>query len=355
MLEPDPNRVHDPQVRSGADPLTPEPLDSPERDDSEPFSRRVSEPQDLGGSEPFAQRGAEPRKQRIFEPQTRAATGSRTRSIPDAQARRMTPSQGHGAWLPIATATALVLAVGALLWAFLLQQRLTDTEEKLTIAEQGSTAFSRRLAEADAKIRANSANVDQQLTEAQKQQQELVNRAAIIANQQMIEASRLQRGVADTSKRLGAVQADVSSVKTEVASTKTEVAAARTDLADTKQILQRTIGDAGVMSGLIARNHDELQGLKHRGDRSYYEFTLQKNAPPTLLSTVKLQLKKTNEKKGRYTLLVSSDDRNIEKKDKTVLEPVQFYSGKNPQLFEIVVNSMGKNVVGGYLSVPKGL
>ncbi|GAA3760486.1 hypothetical protein [Terriglobus aquaticus] len=277
---------------------------------------------------------------------------------PDPNREYVDPSRGnaerHGAWLPIATATALVLAIGALLWAFLLQQRLTDTEEKLMVAEQGSTAINRRLEEADARLRANSAMVDQQMTAAQQRQQELAQRAAALAAQQKSDATRLEASQADTSKQLGAVKGEVSSVKTEVATTKTDVAATRTDLADTKQILQRTIGDAGVMSGLIAKNHDELEVLKHRGDRSYYEFTLHKNAPPTLLSTVKLQLKKTNEKKGRYTLMVSSDDRNIEKKDKTVLEPVQFYSGKNPQLFEVMVNSISKDVVGGYLSVPKG-
>jgi hypothetical protein len=82
---------------------------------------------------------------------------------------------------------------------------------------------------------------------------------------------------------------------------------------------------------------------------------LQKGAQPVLLSTVKLQLKKVDQKKGKFTLNVSSDDRNIEKKDKTLYEPVQFYSGKNPALFEIVVNNVAKNQVTGYLSVPKGM
>ena len=270
----------------------------------------------------------------------------------DPQARRT--SEQHGAWLPIATATALVLAVGALLWAFLLQQRLTGTEEKLAIAEQGSTAFSRRLAEADAKIHAHSQAVDQQLSEAAQRQQELADRAAALASQQKTDASRLAANQASTAKEVGAVRTDVTSVKSEVASTKTDVASTKTDLDTTKQLLQRTIGDAGVMSGLIAKNHDEVELLKRKGERSYYEFTLRKNAPPTLLSTVKLQLKKVNEKKGRFTLLVNSDDRAIEKKDKTILEPVQFYSGKNPQLFEVVVNSIGKDVIGGYLSTPRG-
>jgi len=36
-------------------------------------------------------------------------------------------------------------------------------------------------------------------------------------------------------------------------------------------------------------------------------------------------------------------------------EPLQFYSGKDPALYEIVVNSIGsKNSISGYLSTPKG-
>lgn len=260
----------------------------------------------------------------------------------------------HGAWLPIAVAFAVIAATGALVWAFMLQQRLDEAEQKLLLAEQGNSAFSRRLAEADAKIRANSENVDQQLTAAEQKQQALAARAQSIAAQQKTDAARLEKSAAETKQTLGAVQGEVSTVKTDVAATKTDVASARTDLDTTKELLKRTIGDAGVMSGLIARNHDELEVLKLKGERNYYEFTLHKNAQPTLLSSVKLQLRKTNDKKSKYTLLVNADDRNIEKKDKTVLEPVQFYSGKDPKLYEVVVNSMAKDVVSGYLSVPKG-
>ena len=134
---------------------------------------------------------------------------------------------------------------------------------------------------------------------------------------------------------------------------KTDVASTRSDLENTKSQLQRVVGDAGVMSGLIATNHSELEELKHKGDRNYYEFTLQKGAQPTLLSTVKIQLKKVDQKHSRYTLNVSADDRNIEKKDKNLDEPVQFYTGKNPVLYEIVINDIEKNKVSGYLSTPK--
>jgi hypothetical protein len=107
------------------------------------------------------------------------------------------------------------------------------------------------------------------------------------------------------------------------------------------------------MSGLIATNHDELEELKHRGDRNYYEFTLNKGAAAQNVGTIKLQLKKVDAKRSKYTLEVDSDDKSIEKKDKNLDEPVQFYSGKTPALFEVVVNNINKNQVTGYLSTPK--
>jgi chromosome segregation ATPase len=168
------------------------------------------------------------------------------------------------------------------------------------------------------------------------------------------ETARLQRQEKATEAQVGAVQNDVSTVKTDVGGVKTDVAATQADLADTKTQLTRVMGDAGVMSGLIATNHDQLEELKHKGDRNYYEFTLQKGAAAQNVGTIKLQLKKVDQKKSKYTLAVSSDDKNIEKKDKNLDEPVQFYSGKSPALFEIVVNSIGKNQVTGYLSTPKG-
>jgi hypothetical protein len=140
-----------------------------------------------------------------------------------------------------------------------------------------------------------------------------------------------------------------------VGGVKTDVATTKTDLANTQAQLQRAIGDAGVMSGLIATNHDELEQLKHKGDRNYFEFTLTMGAKPTLLASVTLALKKTDTKRSKFTLNVSSDDKLIEKKDKSLDEPVQFYTGKDPVLYELVVNNIGKNTVTGYLSTPKSI
>ena len=145
----------------------------------------------------------------------------------------------------------------------------------------------------------------------------------------------------------------MASVKTDVGGVKTDVATTRSDLETTKSQLQRVVGDAGVMSGLIATNHAELEELKHKGDRNYYEFTLQKGAQ----AHPALHHQDPAEEGGREALALhaerSADDRNIEKKDKNLDEPVQFYTGKSPVLFEIVVNNIEKNKVSGYLSTPK--
>ena len=127
---------------------------------------------------------------------------------------------------------------------------------------------------------------------------------------------------------------------------------ARGDIDATKAKLDRTIGDLGIQSGLIAHTSAELDVLKHRGDRNYYEFTLTRKKR-TPVSTVSLELRKSDAKKGKYTLIVLSDDRPIEKKDRTMNEPVQFYTGRDRMLYELVVNQVTKNTVVGYLSTPK--
>ena len=136
---------------------------------------------------------------------------------------------------------------------------------------------------------------------------------------------------------------------------RTDVAATRSDLEATKQRLEKTIGDLGVQSGLIAHTREDLEVLKRKGDRNYYEFTLMKGKQSTRVSQVNLQLKKANPKNGTYTLNVIADDHSIEKKNRTMFEPLQFYTGRDRQLCEVVVFTVDKNKVSGYLSAPKQL
>jgi hypothetical protein len=248
---------------------------------------------------------------------------------------------------------AVLAAAGALVWCYGLQNHLASTEQKLTESDKKNADLAEKLDATNARLSATAETLSQNVGATQKQID--ARAAAIMSAQkaQSAETARLAQEQQAAEKQIGAVSNDVASVKTDVGGVKTDVATTKSDLETTKTQLQRVVGDAGVMSGLIATNHDQLEELKHKGDRNYIEFTLQKGAKPTLLSTIKLQLKKVDEKHSRYTLGVSADDRDIEKKDKNLDEPVQFYTGKDPVLFELVVNNIEKNKVSGYLSTPK--
>ena len=245
---------------------------------------------------------------------------------------------------------ALLAALGGLVWSYSLQKNLGTTQARLAVADQKNAELAQKLEATNARLRATSETLGQSVGMTQKQIE--VRTQSLLAAQRAA-TEKFEAQQAAQTKEIGAVSTEVSSVKTDVGGVKTDVAATRTDLEATKTQLTRVMGDAGVMSGLIAKNHDELEVLKHKGDRNYYEFSLQKGAKPTLLSTIKLQLKKADEKHSKYTLNVSADDRTIEKKDKGLDEPVQFYTGKDPVLFELVVNVIEKNKVSGYLSTPK--
>ncbi len=179
---------------------------------------------------------------------------------------------------------------------------------------------------------------------------ELSQRAAQLQAEQKAAAARLEK---QQQESIQAVSGDIAGVKTDVGGVKTDVASTRADLEATKTRLQGAVGDLGVQSGLIANTRSDLEVLKHKGDRNYYEFTLLKGAKPQPVSTISLQLKKTDTKKGKFTLNVTADDKTIEKKDRNVSEPIQFYSGRDHMLFELVIWTVEKNKATGYLSTPK--
>ncbi len=147
----------------------------------------------------------------------------------------------------------------------------------------------------------------------------------------------------------------IGAVATEVGGAKKDIEATKTDLEATKGKLERSLGDMNVMSGLIAHNRDDLEDLRRRGDRNYYEFTLQKSKNAQRVGPVQMSLNKTDPKKAKFTITVVADDKTIEKKDKTSGEPVQFYVKGSSRMapYEIVVFDVGKNQINGYLATPK--
>ena len=147
--------------------------------------------------------------------------------------------------------------------------------------------------------------------------------------------------------------AQISKVAGDVTGAKSDIDATRKDLEATKSKLERTTGDLGVQSGLIARNKEELDELKRRGERNVFDFDIRKTKDMQRVGPVQMRLQKVDTKKYKYTLTLFADDKSIEKKDKTVNEPVQFYVRGSRTPYEIVVFELSKDRAVGYLTTPK--
>lgn len=158
--------------------------------------------------------------------------------------------------------------------------------------------------------------------------------------------SEVKEAATTANTKLATVSTDVTNVRTEVASTKSELEKTISDL-------KRVTGDLGVTSGLVATNSKELSALKRLGERNYFEFNLGKTKQPQRVGDITLLLKKADQKRNRYTVEVYADDKKTEKKDKSLNEPVQFYTSKARQPYEIVVNQVKKDQIVGYLATPK--
>jgi hypothetical protein len=249
----------------------------------------------------------------------------------------------------ILLAAAAIYVIASLYLMYGLKTQITALEQKQAALATAQDDLVQRM-------HATSSELKQTLTnEVGMTKQELADRAAELQKEQKATAAaaaRLAAQQSQQSQQIAAVNGEVSGVKTDVGAAKTDIQKTQTDLAATNAKLEKTIGDLGVQSGLVAHNASELEMLKRKGERNYYDFTLQKNAR-TPVSTISLQLKKVDPKKGRFTVDVMADDRTIEKKDRTVAEPLQFYTGRDHMLYEVVIFTAGKNSISGYLSTPK--
>jgi chromosome segregation ATPase len=247
------------------------------------------------------------------------------------------------------TAKWLLLLLGAIYVAaslYLLvdlRGRVSSLHERQAATAKELSALTERMQSAEAEAE----TLGQQVGITKK---ELAQRAAQLQAAQREAEARLAK---EQKEQITAVSGDIAGVKTDVGGVKTDVAQTKSELAATKAKLESTVGDLGLQSGLIAKTRDDLEVLKHRGDRQYYEFTLMRGAKPQPVSTVSLQLRKIDSKRGKFTLNVTSDDKTIEKKDRNVNEPIQFYTGRDHMLYELVVWTLDKNKATGYVSTPK--
>ena len=208
-----------------------------------------------------------------------------------------------------------------------------------SLARQAQDTAEQTAARAKQDLRRTSASLSAALTkqqqDAEQQQQQLTG-----------QLTDLQQANTTAAAKIGEISDNVTGVKSDVASTQSELAKTGTDL-------KRVMGDMGVMSGLIATNSSQLNALKELGDRDYIEFDLKRTAGRQKVGDLQLVLAKADPKHNRFTLQVLADDKTVEKRDRSINEPVQLYLAGNRQPEEIVVNEVKKDEVVGYVSIPK--
>ena len=207
------------------------------------------------------------------------------------------------------------------------------------LALQAQDSAEQTAARAKQDLRRTSASLSAALTkqqqDAEQQQQQLTG-----------QLTDLQQANTTAAAKIGELGDNVTGVKSDVASTQSE-------LAKTGNDLKRVMGDMGVMSGLVATNSTQLNALKELGDRDYVEFDLKRTAGRQKVGDMQLILAKADPKHNRFTLQVLADDKTVEKRDRSINEPVQLYLAGNRQPEEIVVNEVKKDEVVGYVSIPK--
>jgi chromosome segregation ATPase len=218
-----------------------------------------------------------------------------------------------------------------------------DSNEEVQRSRKSVDDLQSRLAE---QRRAAEAAVGKAKIDAQKRVETLQAR---VAQEQAAQAAAIStvKQTADTATtQLATVSTDVGNVKTDVQTTKSQ-------LEQTIANLKRATGELDSHASLIATNGKELQALRDLGERNYSEFTITKSKKATRVADIMVELKKADPKHNKFTIAITADDKTVEKKDRNLNEPIQFYTAKARQPDEIVVNQVAKDKIVGYLASPK--
>lgn len=256
---------------------------------------------------------------------------------------------GTPRWIGLALAVLAVLSIASLsfglaAWSSAQQSRVTNQDliEQIHAFQESYTVLGKRLE------RTESTNADLQADVGVVTDKLKLTRG---------ELSRARKQIREEyAKQIGEMESAVRAELAEKASTEdlsslnSDVTGVRTDLEDTKKNLGMARGELGT---LIARNHEEIDQLRRIGEREYFEFTLDKKGKREKLGNVTIELRGTNAKKNHFTVALYVDDIRLEKKNRSVNEPIYFYTRSTRQPLELVINQVGKNKIAGYLSAPK--
>ena len=229
-----------------------------------------------------------------------------------------------------------------------------------SLLEERMQGLNQQLTDIKGAADSTSAAVKQTRALAQRQSTELTNKLEDQQKQVSDQLAQLKDATTTADTKISEVSSDVSNVKTDVSGVKTDVTNVKSDVTATQAGLEKTgadlkraMGDMGVMSGLIATNSKDLAALRELGERNYTEFDLSKKEGQKKIGNITIAFRKSDPGRNRYTVDVMADDKRVEKKDRTINEPVQLYISGSKQPYEIVVNQVKRDEIVGYLATPK--
>lgn len=205
--------------------------------------------------------------------------------------------------------------------------------------------------------------LQQRLAETEKTNGELQSDLGVVTKRLRLTRGELKKAREeaaqireDNAKQLAAMDTAVKgelatkASAEEVKAVSGEVSGVRSDLDATKQNLQMAKSEMGT---LIARNHEQIEQLRRLGERDYIEFTIQGRRKPQKVGNISVELRSVTPKKNLFTLALVVDDMRVEKRNRTVNEPIFFYTRGAKQPLELVINQVARDKVVGYLSIPK--
>jgi predicted nucleic acid-binding Zn-ribbon protein len=252
-------------------------------------------------------------------------------------------------WVGIIVVALAVVSLAALGAGWTASTRSKELAQTLATQtqqlKQNEDVLNQRLAKAEdtnAQLQGELSVVTDKMKLTQGELKKARQQAAKIKDEDAKELAELQN---QTTAQL-ATKASVDDVN----KLGTDVTGVKSDLSATKNDLQMARGEFGT---LIARNHDEVEELRRRGDRDYYEFTIEKKNARQKVGDLMVELKGVNTKKNLYTVSLFVDDARYEKRNKSANEPIYFFIHGSRTPLEFTVNSIGKDKITGYLSVPK--
>ena len=236
-----------------------------------------------------------------------------------------------------------------------LEQNVSDINKNANDLASDIDLVTNKLGVTDKELDASRKYAEQLRLKQEQADAELANQLATKASSTDVAAnvaavreeavSKVAEVQREADTKIGSVSGEVKTVATNLEATRQDLADSRREITDVRTTLTQQ----------IARNANELNALRLKGERDFFEFDIRKGKKDVMqrVADIQMELRKTDVGKKKYDIVIQVDDSKLEKKERTANEPVQFLVGRDKLRYEIVVNFVDKDRIRGYVSAPK--